>query len=176
MPLFIVEMGDKIYIRRIIREQLEKLAEATRAPYGMLFLSRPPEEPLPVRDFRAAPRRAAPSLQLRETVNEIHLRQSWLSEALQEEGAAQLPFIGSVTIKSAVSETAQTIRETLHIRTQGIPDGRERQSGQLPQILTNDVRHSCARCQTSPPATTRIRTQTKGFRLVSIRERSVSQT
>ena len=130
--------------------KLEKLAEATRAPYGMLFLSRPPEEPLPVRDFRAAPRRAAPSLQLRETVNEIHLRQSWLSEALQEDGAAQLPFIGSVTIKSAVSETAQTIRETLHIRTQDRPNGLRPENmalwliGRLEEVGINAVRKGYA--------------------------------
>lgn len=98
--------------------QLEKLAKATHAPFAMLFLLEAPEEPLPIRDFRRAPggpRR--PSLDLLETVYQNQLRQQWLSEVFQDDELDPLPFVGSVTTNSPVTQVAESIRSTLNIGT-----------------------------------------------------------
>jgi Zn-dependent peptidase ImmA (M78 family) len=99
--------------------KLELIAEATRAPFGMLFLSEPPEERLPVQDFRRPTSGEAkrPSLNLIETLLEAELRQSWLSEQLQTDGFEPLPFIGSATVRSDIRSLAEEIRTTLRIRT-----------------------------------------------------------
>jgi len=109
---------------------LERIAEKTRAPYGMLFLSAPPTETLPIRDFRMASRSETRrfSLQLLETVREYQLRQEWLSEVFKQDGEEPLSFIGSVSLPSDPMKVAADIRETLRIGTA------ERQ-----QCRTNDL-------------------------------------
>lgn len=101
-------------------KQLEKFAEKTRAPFGMLFLSEPPVEKLPVQDFRRpinnGPRK--PSLNLLDTLLETELRQSWLSEQLEADGEERLPFVGSATLNSDIRILAEEIRATLRISTQ----------------------------------------------------------
>jgi len=98
---------------------LERLAQITRAPYGMLFLPAPPTESLPVIDFRHAPRAETRrfSLQLLETVRECQLRQEWLSEVLKDDGELPLAFIRSASLQSNPLEVAADIRETLRIGT-----------------------------------------------------------
>lgn len=97
--------------------QLEKLARVTRAPFGMLFLSEPPSDELPLRDFRrlVAGERRKPSLELIETIAETQVRQSWLSERFEEDGEEALNFIGSATLSSDPYDLARTIRDDLGI-------------------------------------------------------------
>jgi len=101
-------------------KQLEKFAEKTRAPFGMLFLSEPPVEKLPVQDFRRplAGGNRKPSLNLLDTLLENELRQSWLSEQLENDGEEPLEFVGSATINSDIQALATEIRTKLRITTE----------------------------------------------------------
>jgi Zn-dependent peptidase ImmA (M78 family) len=101
-------------------KQLEDFAKATLTPFGAFFLPTPPEEKLPVPDFRTMrdqrPRR--PSAALLETVYQMQRRQDWMREYLLEEGADPLPFIGTFTLASSPVAAAESIRRTL-----GMEDG-----------------------------------------------------
>lgn len=69
--------------------QLEKFAKKTMTPFGVMFLDEPPEEELPVPDFRtmkdASIRRPSPNLI--ETIQSIQQRQDWIRDWLIEEGS-----------------------------------------------------------------------------------------
>lgn len=101
-------------------KQLEDFAKATLTPFGAFFLPVPPQEKLPVPDFRTMrdqrPRR--PSAALLETIYLMQRRQEWMREYLMEEGAEALPFIGTVTLASSPLAAAESIRRTL-----GMEDG-----------------------------------------------------
>jgi Zn-dependent peptidase ImmA (M78 family) len=96
-------------------KQLEDFAKATYTPLGYLFLETPPEDKMPIRDFRTvmgrAPRRPSPNLL--DTIYQMQRRQEWMREFLQEHGAGRLEFIGSATYESPVVELAGAIRATL---------------------------------------------------------------
>ena len=99
---------------------LATVARATLTPFGAFFLPTPPEEQLPVPDFRTMqdqrPRR--PSAALLETIYQMQRRQEWMREYLVEEGADPLPFVGTVTLASSPLSAAESIRRTL-----GMQDG-----------------------------------------------------
>lgn len=76
---------------------VEKIANFTRVPVGYLFLTEPPQEELPIPDFRVG-RGAAenPSDDLLETIYLNQLRQGWYEDYLAEIGDDDpLPFVGS---------------------------------------------------------------------------------
>lgn len=101
-------------------KKLEKLAKTTHAPFAMLFLSKPPEESLPIQDFRRGPdrERRHPSLNLLQTVYDCQFRQSWLSGHLQSEGELPLDFVNSASVDSNVTDVGRSIRERLRIGTE----------------------------------------------------------
>lgn len=96
-------------------KQLEDFARATLTPFGAFFLQEPPEEKLPVPDFRTMrdqrPRR--PSAALLETIYQMQRRQNWMGDYLIEEGEDPLPFIATVTLASSPVAAAENIRRTL---------------------------------------------------------------
>jgi transcriptional regulator with XRE-family HTH domain len=97
--------------------QLEDYAKATAAPVGYLFLSEPPDEPLPIPDFRTVggtgiPR---PSPNLLDTIFLMQRRQEWMHEFLVEEGAEPLAFVGSAREERDVEAVARRMRATLGI-------------------------------------------------------------
>jgi len=96
-------------------KQLEAYAKATHTPIGYLFLDEPPDEPLPIPDFRtmggAAIRRPTPDLL--ETVYNCQERQDWYGEYLRETGGERCEFVGSATLESPVVEVAEAIRSAL---------------------------------------------------------------
>lgn len=119
-PAPIEEWESSLVPVQIPVRKLELIAEKTRAPFGMLFLAEPPEEKLPVTDFRrpgiGVARKA--SLNLIDTLLETELRQSWLSEQLQADSEEALSFIGSASLSSDVRTLAAEIRSTLRITTE----------------------------------------------------------
>lgn len=95
--------------------QLEEFARKTLTPIGYFFLQQPPEEKLPIPDFRTLGDRAVarPSPNLIETIQMMQRRQDWMRDDLLEAGADPLPFVGTATLRSDPLEAAKRIRETL---------------------------------------------------------------
>jgi Zn-dependent peptidase ImmA (M78 family)/transcriptional regulator with XRE-family HTH domain len=95
--------------------QLENYARATRAPIGYFFLPDPPEEPLPIPDFRTMGNRelARPSPNLLETIYLCQQRQDWYREHALTTGLSAADFIGSVGEDADVAQTAAAMRQRL---------------------------------------------------------------
>ena len=96
-------------------KQLESFANATHTPVGYLFLPEPPEERLPIPDFRtvAGKRAARPSADLLETIYICQQRQEWYRDFARTTGESALPFVGSVRVGADVEKTSNAIRSTL---------------------------------------------------------------
>ena len=91
------------------------MAAKTYTPLGYLYLSEPPEERLPIRDFRTrsgdAPPR--PSVDLLDTVYLMQRRQAWMRDDLIEGGADPLAFVGAYSPKGSHIEVATSMRTML---------------------------------------------------------------
>ncbi len=100
--------------------QLEKLSRITRTPFGYLFLPEPPDEHLPIPDYRsvsgAGPGRPSPDLL--DTLYTMRRRQHWLRRALEETGAEPLAFAGSAGLADEPGAVGQEMRLAL-----GMADG-----------------------------------------------------
>lgn len=97
--------------------QLESLAGMTYTPLGYFFLSEPPDERLPIPDFRTLRDKPVlrPSPNLLETVQRMQRRQNWMREFLIEEREDALQFVGSVALNASVLQVAASIRQVLGI-------------------------------------------------------------
>lgn len=96
-------------------KQLERYAHATMTPVGYLFLPQPPEERLPIPDFRTLADQAMirPSPNLLDTIYLCQQRQSWYRDHALAHGLPPANFVGSATVQSQVEETAASIRQRL---------------------------------------------------------------
>ena len=101
-------------------KQLESLAKTLHVPLGFLFLEAPPEEPLPIPDFRTTPqaRLSRPSPELLETIYTCQQRQEWYRNYLLSLGEKPLPFVGSVTVADDVNAVAADIRNRIKLDIQ----------------------------------------------------------
>lgn len=97
-------------------KQLEAFAKTTHAPIGYLFLQEPPEESVPIPDFRTLGNRHIPhpSPDLLDTVYVCQQRQEWYREFSKETGEDPLPFVASLNLQTDITEAARTIREKLN--------------------------------------------------------------
>lgn len=95
--------------------QLERLANATRTPIGYFFLPEPPEEKLPIPDFRrmSGVVRPKPSPDLLDTVYLCQQRQDWYRDYARATGQAPRHFIGWARIENSVPEVAAEMRAQL---------------------------------------------------------------
>lgn len=96
-------------------KQLEDFAKATYTPFGYLFLDAPPEETLPISDFRTLPpnQDAQPSANLLETIYTMQQRTYWLRETLIEQGAEPHRFVNSARPSDQPREVARQMRRLL---------------------------------------------------------------
>ena len=96
-------------------KQLERLARVTHTPLGYLFLSEPPDERLPVPDHRTLSGAAAakPSPDLLDTLYTMQLRQAWLRDALVEQGAEPLAFVGGSRLADDPDAAGREMRRAL---------------------------------------------------------------
>ena len=105
----------------ITMAQSRRLAVATYTPHGYLFLSEPPDDDLPIADFRTRndePLRR-PSPNLLDTVYSMQRRQEWMrDEVIRQYEEPPLPFVGGFTITDDPSRVAEAMRDAL-----GIADG-----------------------------------------------------
>ncbi|KAF0246859.1 MAG: hypothetical protein FD180_389 [Planctomycetota bacterium] len=95
--------------------QLECFAKATRTPVGFLFLSAPPEESVPIPDFRTMENRqmGRPSPDLLETIYICQQRQEWYRAFCSSIGAEARTFVGTAKVTSSVESTAAEMRRVL---------------------------------------------------------------
>ncbi|HET6310991.1 MAG TPA: ImmA/IrrE family metallo-endopeptidase [Candidatus Nitrosotalea sp.] len=96
-------------------KQLESFASATHTPAGFLFLRVPPEESVPIPDFRTMARAGVerPSPDLLDTVYICQQRQEWYityAQSIQEDPVA---FVGSASVDDNIVEVAAAMRDTL---------------------------------------------------------------
>jgi len=96
-------------------KQVEAFARAVHVPVGYLFLSQPPEEPVPIPDFRtfAGQEVTRPSPNLLETIYTCQERQSWYRDFIRVAREPELAFIGSATVETPPETVAARMRETL---------------------------------------------------------------
>jgi Zn-dependent peptidase ImmA (M78 family) len=96
--------------------QLEKFAHYTHTPVGYLYLSAPPDEPVPIRDFRTIANvgaAARPSVNLLDTIYACQRRQDWYRDYAQREGIEPLDFAASARVGDDVLTVARQIAQRL---------------------------------------------------------------
>jgi Zn-dependent peptidase ImmA (M78 family)/transcriptional regulator with XRE-family HTH domain len=96
-------------------KQLDQFARAVHVPVGYLFLPAPPEEPLPIPDFRTMEgrevRQASPDLL--DMLYACQERQAWYREFAVTTRQPETAFVGSVTLNSSPEAVATVMAETL---------------------------------------------------------------
>ena len=96
-------------------KQLEAFAQALHVPTGYLFLPEPPEEPLPIPDFRThdgrAVRRASPDLL--DMLYACQERQGWYRDFAAVVRMPEAAFVSSAAISDRPQDVAARMAETL---------------------------------------------------------------
>jgi Zn-dependent peptidase ImmA (M78 family) len=95
--------------------QLEALAKKTLTPLGYFFLDQPPEDRLPIPDFRTVDDLSVhtPSPNLLDTVQMMQRRQAWMRDFLIEQGQPRLAFVGAAEPTEDPVLVADEIRRVL---------------------------------------------------------------
>ena len=97
-------------------KQLEEFARATRTPLGYFFLPAPPEERIPMRDFRTVGKEVArPSPELLDTIHAMQRRQAWLREEQIDCGADPLDFVGAASLSDDPQAVGREMRRIVGI-------------------------------------------------------------
>lgn len=95
--------------------QAQKLAKATYTPFGYLYLPSPPEDRLPIPDFRTVGgvgvRRPSPNLI--DVLDDALQRQDWFRDYLTAYGEQPLSYVGSLSVTMPVAEAAARVRNVL---------------------------------------------------------------
>ena len=95
--------------------QLEDFARATHTAIGYFFLPEPPEEVLPIPDFRTLPeaRNQPPSVDLLETIYLCQQRQNWYRDYARLQREPLVAFVGSATLDESPTTVAARMRQHL---------------------------------------------------------------
>ena len=96
-------------------KQMEAFARAVHVPVGYLFLAEPPEELVPIPDFRTFGGRPVtrPSPNLLDTIYICQERQSWYREFARVTHQPGFGFVGSATVEMPPETVASRMREIL---------------------------------------------------------------
>jgi Zn-dependent peptidase ImmA (M78 family) len=96
-------------------KQLETFAGATHAAIGFFFGGEPPEEPLPIPDYRTLGGQGVvrPSPDLLDTIYLCQQRQAWYRDFALTTGEAHPDFVGSLSRQAPTGPAATRIREAL---------------------------------------------------------------
>lgn len=109
LPKF--EQWERQVVQPTLR-QLEQFARLTYTPVGFLFLQEPPDERLPIPDFRtladSGVRRPSPNLL--DTLYTCQQRQEWFRDYARAEGQVPGPVVAQATGESAIEPTAAAMR------------------------------------------------------------------
>ncbi len=95
--------------------QLEQFANAVHVPVGYLFLPTPPEEALPIADFRTMAGRplSRPSPNLLDTLYLCQERQAWYREFALTTQQPKRRFVGSATTAASAVKIARAMSQEL---------------------------------------------------------------
>ena len=97
-------------------KQLEAFAKATHVPLGYLFLPAPPDERIPIPDFRTVQGEVRrPSPDLLDTIHAMQRRQAWLREERMECDTQPLDFVGSARLTDNPDAVGREMRRLLGI-------------------------------------------------------------
>lgn len=102
-------------VRQPTLRQLGEFARAVHVPVGYLFLPAPPDEPLPIPDFRTMAGRPVrrPSPNLLDTIYACQERQAWYREFALMTRQLEARFVGDLGIEMPPVDAARAIREEL---------------------------------------------------------------
>jgi Zn-dependent peptidase ImmA (M78 family) len=119
--------------------QAEAFAHATYTPLGMLLLPKPPQEPVPIPDFRTLgdEQLEHPSANLLDTIYLCQQRQDWYREYARANDRDRLSFVGSLSTSAPVADAATTIREAVDF---GLDD--RRGMGSWSEALRTLIEHA----------------------------------
>lgn len=122
--------------------QAQKLADVTHTPFGYLYLPEPPQEALPIHDFRTVGSEAVrqPSPDLLETLDQAEQIQSWFRDELLMRGQEPLTFVGSLTTDMPVEMAADRIRQVVGFEgSRNVPKWEDALNLQVEQIEDTGV-------------------------------------
>ncbi len=96
-------------------KHLEAFARAVHVSVGYLFLTEPPDEPVPIPDFRTVAGKEITRLSpnLLDTIYACQERQIWYEDFVRASGQPKLDFVGSVTVDTPPETVAEEMRKTL---------------------------------------------------------------
>ena len=95
--------------------QADRLAQRTHTALGFLYLTEPPEERLPIPDFRTRDNAPPPSSDLLKTIYLVQRRQAWMRDELIEGGAEPLDFIGAYDMDVHPRQVGVAMRDALQL-------------------------------------------------------------
>lgn len=98
-------------------KQAQTIAKITNIPFGYLFLERTPEDDVSIPDLRTVnnERRRELSVDAKELIQQIVVRQEWYKDYLLKLEVEKLPFVGKFSINSTIYEIVNDIRETIKV-------------------------------------------------------------
>lgn len=96
-------------------KQLENFARATRTPVGYFFLQTPPEDDVPIPDFRTIGDKSVvrPSPDLLDTIYQCQQRQDWYRDYVRSIGLNEVSQVGSMSIAVPPAEAGAEITAAL---------------------------------------------------------------
>lgn len=92
------------------------LAKVLQFPFGYFYLPKPPQDELPIPDFRRLGKEYRPTPEFLRLLNDVLVRQDWFKDYLRESGRPnKLRFVGEFSTDSKVTDVAADIRKSLQI-------------------------------------------------------------
>ena len=97
--------------------KVNALSKSTYTPVGFLYLAEPPDDNLPITDFRARqdvpPSRPSPNLL--ETVYQMQRRQLWMRDELIYQESPSLEFVGAFDLSSSDQAVSAAMGDALQL-------------------------------------------------------------
>ena len=102
---------------RITFNEVDDLAKHTYTPVGYLYLPEPPDDSLPIADFRTrsgvSPQRPSPNLL--DAVYHMQFRQAWMREEMIVQEDPPMEFVGAFGLDSSPLEVAAAMGDALQL-------------------------------------------------------------
>jgi Zn-dependent peptidase ImmA (M78 family) len=102
---------------RISFAKVDDLSKHTYTPVGYLYLAEPPDDSLPIADFRtragASPQRPSPNLL--DTIYQMQRRQAWMREEMIEQEDPPLEFVGAFSLNSPPPQVSAAMGQALQL-------------------------------------------------------------